>query len=488
MKALVVGAGYTGLAAAALLARSGMEVEILEKNASTGGKARRWEEGGFSFDMGPSWYLMPDVFERFFGIFGKRSRDLFDLVALDPLYRVFFEGGQPVDVRSGRQNIADLFDSFEPGGGRKLAEFLDDGAFKYGVAKREFLYREFRGPFDFLNRRMLLDGLKLNLFGSIDRFVSKRFRDRRSRQILQYATVFLGTSPSRAPALYSLMSHVDLDLGVHYPQGGLATVAEAIRDLALDMGVLIRTGQEVRRVEVDGGIAKAVHTDSGRFTSDVVLLTTDYPHAELTLLDAPYRSYSERYWRRKVIAPSMFILYLGIGRKLEKLAHHNLSFAEDWNNHFRTIFDGPAWPVAPCFYLSCTSKTDPRSAPPGKEALFVLVPVAPGLEDSDEVREAVAAQTIAQVERVAGESISDSIEVRRIFSHRDFADEYNAFRGTALGLAHTLLQTAVFRPAYRSRKVRNLYYAGQYTHPGIGVPMTLISAEIVARKIRKEQT
>lgn len=488
MKTLVVGAGYTGLASAALLAGSGMEVEVLEKNAATGGKARRWREGGFSFDMGPSWYLMPDVFERFFGIFGKRSSDLLDLTALDPLYRVFFDGEPPVDVRSGRENLAALFDSFEPEGGRKLAAFLDDGAFKYGVAQREFLYREYRSLFDFLNRRMLADGLRLDLFGNMERFVSKRFQDRRSRQILQYAMVFLGTSPSQAPALYSLMSHVDLNLGVHYPQGGLAAVADAIRDIALEMGAVIRTGEEVRRIEVEGAVAKAVHTDSGRFDADVLLVSADYPHAELKLLDAPHRSYSEGYWSKRVIAPSMFILYLGIGKKLENLAHHNLHFAEDWGGHFRTVFEEPGWPRDPCFYMSCTSKSDPRSAPPGKEALFVLVPVAPGLEDTDEVREAMAAQTVRQIERVTGESIAGSIEVMRIFSQRDFASEYNAFHGTALGLAHTLLQTAVFRPAYRSRKVSNLYYAGQYTHPGIGVPMTLISAEIVAEKIRKEQT
>ena len=328
----------------------------------------------------------------------------------------------------------------------------------------------------------------MDLLGNMESFVGKRFSDRRARQILQYAMVFLGTSPSQAPALYSIMSHVDLNLGVSYPQGGLAAVADAIAGLARENGATVRTGETVRRIEVGGRSARSVHTDSGSFDADVVLVTTDYPHAEMNLLEPAHRSYSERYWEKRVIAPSMFILYLGVGKKLENLQHHNLYFAKNWNEHFRTIFDSPAWPSDPCLYVSCTSKTDPKAAPKGKEALFVLVPVAPGLDDTDAVRESVADATIEQIERITGETIRDSIEVKRIFSHRDFSSEYNAYKGTALGLAHTLFQTAVFRPSYRSKRVSNLYYAGQYTHPGIGVPMTLISAEIVADKIRKEQS
>ncbi len=488
MKAVVVGAGYTGLASAALLAQEGLDVEVLEKNARTGGKARIWEEGGYRFDMGPSWYLMPDVFERFFGGFGKSPDELLDLVSLDPLYRVFFGGTESVDVRSGKENLEALFETFEPNGGRKLREFLDDGAFKYGVAMEEFLYKDYRSVFDFLNRRMLTQGLKMDLFGNMEKFVGKRFSDRRARQILQYAMVFLGTSPAQAPALYSIMSHVDLELGVRYPQGGLAAVADSIRDLAVENGAVIRSGENVRTIEVAGRRAHTVRTSSGDHDADVVVVTADYPYAEQNFLEPAHRSYSKAYWERRVIAPSMFILYLGIGKRLENLRHHNLYFAEDWNRHFRTIFDSPAWPQDPCFYVSCTSKTDPNAAPPGKEALFVLVPVAPGLDDTDEVRESIAERMIEQVEQIVGEPISDSIEVRRIFSHRDFAGEYNAYKGTALGLAHTLFQTAIFRPSYRSRKVSNLYYAGQYTHPGIGVPMTLISAEVVAEKIRREQT
>ena len=487
MKAVVVGGGFTGLASAALLARSGWNVEVLEKNGGMGGKARSWSEGGFRFDMGPSWYLMPDVFERFFGHFALRPDDLLDLVPLDPLYRVFFGEEEHVDVTGGQEELRKLFDSFEPDGGRKLAAFLDDGAFKYGIAMKEFLYKEYRSIFDFFNRRVITDGLRLDLFGNMQDFVEKRFSDRRSRQILQYAMVFLGTSPSKAPALYSIMSHVDLNLGVLYPQGGLAAVADAVRSLAERSGVELKTGENVRRIEVEGRTARAVRTDSGVHEGNVVLVTADYPYAELTFLDPEQRSYSRSYWERRTLAPSMFILFLGVGKRLPNLRHHNLYFARDWNRHFSTIFGRAAWPEDPCFYVSCTSKTDPGAAPEGKEALFVLVPVAPGLEDSDEMRAKIAEQTIAHVERVTGERISESIEVMRIFSQRDFSSDYNAFKGTALGLAHTLFQTALFRPSYRSRRVSNLYYAGQYTHPGIGVPMTLISAEVVAGKIAKEQ-
>ncbi len=478
---VVVGAGIGGMAAAALLARAGCAVTVVERNDQAGGRARVWKKDGYTFDMGPSWYLMPEVFERFFAKFGKTPTDFYTLQQLDPAYRVFFGPEERHDVPADRAGVRALFDRFEPQGGAKLERYLDAAAYKYRVAVGEFLYREYRTVFDFLNRRMLTEGLKLNVLGRLDAAVRRRFGDRRARQILEYAMVFLGTSPQHAPAMYALMSHVDLTQGVFYPLGGLAAVAAGVRRLAEEQGVRFRLGTEAVQIVTARGRTTGVdvrHPDGtrARLDADAVLANADYAHVETELLAPADCTYPRRYWEGRVTAPSMFLMYLGVKRRLERLAHHNLYFQEDWNTHFDTIFKRPAWPDEPCFYVSCITKTDPDMAPPGRENVFVLVPVAAGLDDNDAVRAAYADRVLGHIERITGEAIAPHIEVQRIFSHRDFARDYHAWKGTALGISHTLLQTAVFRPALRSRKVRNLYFAGQYTHPGIGGPLVMIAA------------
>jgi phytoene desaturase len=484
-RAVVVGAGVGGLASAALLARAGFQVTVLEKNDSVGGRARIWEKKGFTFDMGPSWYLMPEVFEDFFRIFGRSRQQYYRLQELSPYYRVFFHPREWVDITPDRQQVLDLFESFETGGAKRLEKYLDRAKYKYDVAMKEFLYRDYGSVFEFLNARMLIEGTRLNVFGRLDRSVRRYFKDRRARQILEYAMVFLGTSPQAAPALYSIMSHVDLNLGVHYPIGGLSAVSAGIARLAEEQGVRIRLDSAVKRIKVDSGSARAtrVVTDQDEVETDVVLVNADYSFCETRLLEERYRSLTESYWRRRVFAPSMFILYLGLNKRLNNMVHHNLYFSENWTEHFDTIFKVPSWPQGPCFYVSCITKTDPQMAPEGQENVFVLVPVAPGLEDGDAFRERYAEQVIEHVENVIGEQFRSSIVVRRIFSHQDFIRDYNAHGGTALGLAHTLNQTAFFRPAFRSKKVKNLYYAGQYTHPGVGVPMVVIAAQVAAQLI-----
>ena len=485
-KALVIGAGVGGLASAALLAREGFGVTVLEKNDSIGGRARLWKKDGFTFDMGPSWYLMPEVFESFFELFGRKREQYYSLEQLSPFYRVFFTPQQWVDVTADRSQVLELFESFEPGGAGRLEKYLGRAQYKYDVAMKEFLYKNYATVFDFLNARMLIEGTRLNVFGRLDRSVRRSFRDRRARQILEYAMVFLGTSPRDAPALYSIMSHVDLNLGVHYPLGGLAAAAAGIGRLAQEQGAEIRLNTEVRRIKVDesGSRATGVVTSEGELDADVVLVNADYAHAETELLDERHRSLTASYWKRRVLAPSMFILYLGLNKRLKNTVHHNLYFMENWDEHFDTIFKVPSWPQKPCFYLSCISKTDAQMAPEGHENVFVLVPVAPGLDDGETFRERYADQVLEHIETVIGEQLRSSIVVKRIFSHRDFASDYHAYLGTALGLAHTLGQTAIFRPAFRSRKVQNLYYAGQYTHPGVGVPMVLIAAQVAAGLIK----
>jgi phytoene desaturase len=477
--AVVIGGGFGGLSAAAFLAKDGWSVTVVEKNQELGGRARVWREGGFLFDLGPSWYLMPEVFERFFAHFGKKVSDYYDLRALSPYYRLFFGADGNVDITGDKARTDRTFAGFEADGDKKLARYLEQSRYKYDIAMKSFLYRDYTSLFQFLNARMLTEGVKLNVFSSLDRFVERYFHDRRAKQILEYAMVFLGNSPRNAPALYSIMSHVDLNLGVHYPMAGLGAVVEGMASLCRSLGVRIVTGAPVQSISVEGG--RATHVDAGgaEMDADIVVSSCDYAHTETALLGAPWRTYPESYWKKRVLAPSMFLIYLGLSRRLRSLVHHNLYFQTDWDRHFQTIFGKRAWPDDPCFYLSCPSVTDPSVAPAGSENLFVLVPVAPGLDDPDQHRERYAEQVLDHVERVIGEKIRDSIVVRRIFSHRDFSADYNALQGTALGMAHTLNQTAVFRPGHHSRKVRNLYFTGQYTHPGVGVPMTLIASEIL---------
>ncbi len=485
-EAIIIGAGYSGLSMAALLAKDGWQVTVLEKNDEIGGRARLWESEGFSFDMGPSWYLMPEVFERFFTLFDRKREEFYDLRRLDPYYKVFFSPDDVALLRPDRQANVDLFESFEPGGGKALERYMDEATYKYDIALNTFLYREYKHITDFFNRQVVFEGTKLHIFSKLDKYVSRFFTDRRARQILEYAMVFLGTDPQSAPALYSIMSHVDMKGGVFFPKKGMTGVASGIADLCRELGVKILTGQEVTAITVDGRTAKGVKTKDKTYTADIIVSGADYEHVESQLLDNAHRTYHKPYWDKRVVAPSMFIAYLGIGRKLKNLEHHNLYFQEEWGTHFDTIFKKPAWPENPCFYLSVISKTDPEMAPEGSENVFILIPAAPGLDDSDDAqREAYYDHIIKHIETVTGENFHDDILVKRLFSQRDFISDYHAYKGTALGLSHTLLQTAVFRPAHRSKKVKNLYHTGQYTHPGVGVPMALISSEIVAEEIRK---
>jgi 1-hydroxy-2-isopentenylcarotenoid 3,4-desaturase len=491
--AVIVGAGISGLALGAELARQGMRVRIVEKNSEPGGRARVWRSEGYSFDMGPTWYLMPEVFDDFFARFGRKREDLYSLTPLDPSYRVFFGGGERLDVVPELDRNLATFERLETGGARALTRYLADAKYKYEIALKDFLYREYTTLRQLFNRRMITEGLRLNVFQDLDRYTRRFFHDRRARQLLEYHMVFLGNSPVNAPALYSLMSHADLGIGVSYPvardggTGGMGAVVRSLVDLTRELGVELTLGAEVERIDVRGGAARGVLLrGGGDIGADRVIVSADYHHAETALLDPAHATYGRSYWKRRAIAPSMFLLYLGLDRRLAGLAHHTLYFAEDWNRHFAAITDSPAWPEAPCFYLCAPARTDPTVAPPGGESLMVLVPVAPGLPDSPEIRATYRDAVLDHVEDVTGERIRPAIRVERTYTLSDFSADYNAYKGTALGLAHTLLQTAVFRPAHRSRRVADLWYTGAYTHPGIGVPMAIISARVVADSIARE--
>ena len=485
-KIIIIGAGYSGLSLAALLASKGHKVHVLEKNPEIGGRARRWKEKGYSFDMGPSWYLMPEVFENYFAKMGKELTKYYTVDRLANYYKVFFEGQKEIIITSDLEKTKALFDTFEEGGGKKLDAYMEKAQYKYKTAMSQFLYKEYKSIFSFFNWKIMTEGLKLNIFSSLDGFVRKFFTDTRARQLLEYAMVFLGASPDNAPALYSIMSHVDLKLGVWFPKGGMNAVAQGLATLSKEMGVDITTGVDVEKILITQGKAVGVQTPQGSLMADLVINSGDYHWGETQLLEPKYQTYPQSYWNKKTIAPSMFIAYIGVGKKIPGLEHHNLYFSKDWNKHFDKIFKNPQWPDNPCFYLSAISRTDPEMAPENCENLFLVIPTAPGLNDTDEKRLEYMEMALNHVEKVTGEEIKKNIQVQRIYSKRDFEKDYHAFQGTALGMAHTLFQTAVFRPAHKSKKVKNLYYTGQYTHPGVGVPMCLISSQILAEELEKE--
>jgi phytoene desaturase len=485
-KAIVIGSGFAGLSAATGLAAEGWDVTLLEKNDSPGGRARSFQAQGFTFDMGPSWYWMPDVFERYFNQFGKSTADYYELVRLDPSYTVVFGENQFTDIPASLEELTRLFESLEPGSGLKLHKFLEQAAYKYEVGIQQLVYKPGRSVREFMSPRLLLDVLRMDVFQSFHQHVRKFFRHEKILKLMEFPVLFLGALPENTPALYSLMNYADIKLGTWYPMGGMYEIVKAMVALAEEKGVQVRYGEEVQRIEVQAGLARTVVTASGTFEADVVVAGADYEHVESKLLEPAYRSYSPGYWESRVMAPSSLIFYLGVNKRLQNLRHHNLFFDEDFGPHAREIYETPRWPEKPLFYVSVPSQTDSSVAPAGSENLFVLIPVAPGLEDDLETREKYFHLVMDRLERLTGQSIRDSIVYRRSYAHRDFIKDYHAFKGNAYGLANTLLQTALLKPSLKSKKVGNLYFTGQLTVPGPGVPPSLISGQVVTAEIQKD--
>lgn len=480
----VVGGGFGGLAAACYLAQAGADVELVEKNERLGGRASLLETDGFRFDMGPSWYLMPDVFERFFNQFDRDVTEYYTLDQLDPHYRIFFKDGDQVDITPDREQVIETFESYEQGAGDALREYLETSEQHYSVAMENFVYEDRPRLRDWIDRDVMSAApIGFQLLGTMDDYVAGYFDHPKLQQIMQYTLVFLGGAPKNTPALYNMMSHVDFNMGVWYPEGGIAGVVDAISDLASELGVTTTLDTEISEItrQRDGFRLEAV--DGERFHPDIVVSDADYAHTEQDLLSSPERQYDAEYWDERTYAPSAFLMYLGVEGDVESLSHHTLVLPTDWDYHFDQIFDDPAWPDDPAYYLCVPSKTDDTVAPDGHSALFVLVPIAAGLQDTTDIREEYRDFVLRDIAANTGVDLHDRIVCEEIFSIEDFASAYNSWNGTALGLAHTLRQTALFRPPHRSDAVDGLYFAGGYTTPGIGMPMCLISGEHAASAV-----
>lgn len=485
-KVIIIGAGIGGLGTACLMSKKGYDVEIIEKNDQAGGRARLLTENGYVFDMGPSWYMMPDIFEHFFELMGEDIKKHMSLKRLTPSYRIFLKSQKKhYDFYSDMERNIQTFESIEPGSGKVLKEYMDSVGYQYGIAKNEFMFKNYDTIFDFINKRVMTEGRKLPLFSKVESIVNGKFKSEILRKAMQYQTVLLGTAPGDAPGIYSMMNYVDFVEGIWYPDGGIYKLIEALVSMATSHGTKIRLNAPVKKIVVQDGKATGVELESGEIVNaDIVISNADIVHMDQQLLDPAYRQKSPSYWNKRLMAPSAFILYLGVDGTIPTLEHHNLLFSERWEENFKQIFKKPEWPSDPSLYVCAPSKSDASVAPAGKENLFVLVPIAAGLDYDDAFLEQYADKVIAEMgEYMDIPDLAKRIEYKKIYAVKDFIKDYNSFKGTALGLAHSLSQTAIFRPNNVNPKVSGLYYVGAGTNPGIGMPICLISAELVYKRI-----
>lgn len=478
----IIGSGFSALAAACYLAKDGCQVTIFEKNKSIGGRARQLKKDGFTFDIGPTWYWMPDVFERFFADFGKKPSDYYRLEKLNPAYSVYFGVNDFITIEDTLDKICEVFELEEPGSSVKLKKFIANAQDNYDVAIKDLVYRPGVSPFELVTPVTLK---KVNqFFSTIKKDVRKAFINDRLAKILEFPVLFLGAKPDNTPSFYSFMNYADFGIGTFHPKGGMYEVILAMESLAKDLGVSILTENPVDKIIVNNKKAEGIISNGKTYYSDVVLSGADYHHSE-TLLDANDRQYSETFWEKKVFAPSSLLYYVGFDKKLRNVNHHTLFFDVDFDVHAKAIYDQPEWPVQPLFYASFPSITDKNSAPEGKEAGIFLIPLAPGLKDTEELRAIYFNKIISRLEHLTSQSVKNNIIFKESFCVNNFVEDYNSYKGNAYGMANTLLQTAFLRPKLKSKKVKNLYFTGQLTVPGPGVPPSLISGKLVAELIKK---
>lgn len=478
----IIGSGFSSLSAACYLAKAGHQVSIYEKNSSVGGRARQLIKNGFTFDIGPSWYWMPDIFDRFFSDFGKKTSDYYQIDKLDPAYKIFFDD-DIITIGDCMDKICNEFERIEKGSGLKLNKFIKKAQDNYDIAVNKILYNAPGiSPLELVTKDTVL---RLDqFFKNISQEVRKNFSNPKLISTLEFPSLFLGAKPSKTPSFFSFMNFADFGLGTWHPKGGMYQVIKGMESLAIELGVLINLNHPVEKIVVENNSITGLISNNIFIESDIVLSGADYHHSE-TLLDLKFRQYTETYWDKKTFAPSSLLFYIGIDKKLENIEHHNLFFDADFEKHAVEIYDDPKWPTQPLFYVNVPSKTDPSMAPDGCDAVFILMPIATNIEDTPELRNTYLKKIIQRFEQKTQQSIQNNIIFKESFCVDDFKSEYNSYKGNAYGMAMTLLQTAFLRPKLKSNKVKNLYFTGQLTVPGPGVPPSLISGKIVAELIQK---
>ena len=478
----IIGAGLSSLYAACKLSHAGHSVEVFEKNSMAGGRSQTFSEMGFQFDMGPSWYWMPELIDNLLKELDEKREDYFKLTRLSPSYRVFWNESELEDISTSPEELFTLFDSFEKDGAKKLSIFLDDAKLKYDISVSDFLENPGLKLSELFKPSIFKKALKLDVFKSIEKDICKRFRSKKARSILSFPSLFLGAMPNKIPALYSMMNHADLSLGTWYPENGMNSLAKALETIALKNGAVFNFNAAVDEINTNNNSATGV-TVNGIFKAfDTIISGADYHHTEQYLLPKKFRKYDENYWDKRKMAPSSLIFYLGVDKKVEQLIHHNLFFDEDLDLHGKEIYENPVWPEKPLFYVCCPSKTDEAVAPKEMENLFILIPIATNLDDTEEIRSHYYNLVLDRIEKRAGHTFREKVIYKRSFCVSDFKTEYNSYKGNAYGLANTLMQTANLKPKIKS-KLKNLYYCGQLTVPGPGIPPALISGKIVANQI-----
>lgn len=480
-KIAVIGSGFAGLSAAAHLAKQGFEVHLFEKNTTLGGRARYFTtKNGYVFDFGPSWYWMPGVFERFFNDFDAKVSDFYELTLLDPSFEVVFGANDTMRVPENYQKLTELFESIEKGSGTKLAQFMQEAEFKYKTGIDKLVYKPGLSYAEFLDPDLIKGVFKLQVFTSFSKHVRKFFTHPKLIALMEFPVLFLGAMPQDTPALYSLMNYAGLKLGTWYPQGGFYKIIEGMWKVAEKQGVKAHLNAAVEEIVVEGKLAKGLKVNGEVFQFDGIVAAADYNHVEQKLLPASHRNYSAAYWEKKVFAPSSLIFYIGLTKRLKNINHHTLFFDEDLYEHSVDIYKKPAWPNKPLFYVCCPSQTDKTVAPDGHENLFFLMPIAVGLEDTEQMREKYFDIMMQRFEKQVGEEVKSFIDFKKSFCVDDFVQAYNSFKGNAYGLANTLMQTANLKPKIKNKHLDNLFYAGQLTVPGPGVPPSLISGKVSA--------
>ncbi len=481
----IIGSGFSALSASCYLAKQGYNVTVLEKNDTLGGRARQFQKDGFTFDLGPSWYWMPDVFERFFADFGKKPSDYYTLDKLSPGYEVYFGENSSLKISDNLENIYKMFEEEEKGSAKHLKTFLDSAKSNYDTAIKDLVYKPGVSPLELVNTTTV--ARVSQFFSSVRKQVRKNIKSPKLIKILEFPVLFLGAKPSNTPAFYNFMNYADFGLGTWHPRGGMYTVIEGIVSLAESLGVNFVKNANVDKIITDtSNKVIGLQVNGENIETELILSGADYHHTE-TLLNQNLRQYSEKYWDKKTFAPSSLLFYVGFDKKIENVSHHTLFFDTDFDVHAKEIYDNPQWPTDPLFYANFTSITDKTSAPEGKEAGFFLIPLAPGIEDTEALREEYFHKIMDRFEKLTNQKVKEHILFNRSFCVNDFKEEYNSYKGNAYGMANTLLQTAFLRPKIKSSKVKNLYFTGQLTVPGPGVPPALISGKIASELIIKKQ-